>query len=199
MNRNSNRVTPLLFSKEMQKVQRQEVFKRRHFFRRLSQDSFKRLLIEINLWGQRELRSRVSSMIVLTKNSVGRVFATLRYICKRDLEDRPVTPFGGCVLAVKCDECQFKDKSKVSQCTSHLHFKLSSGDFENLVLYQLLGNFKRKSNNFRAHKSINQAFKNYLQRLKLCSTLRHMRNSYSTYKMVKQRRVTPNTWHSTRY
>ena len=58
-------------------------------------------------------------MVVLTKNSVnvGRVFATLRFICKRDLEDRPVTPFGGRVFVVKCDESQFKHKSKVSQYT----------------------------------------------------------------------------------
>ena len=42
MNRNSIRVTPPLFFKEMQRVQRQEVFKRGHFVHRLSQDSFKK-------------------------------------------------------------------------------------------------------------------------------------------------------------
>lgn len=56
-------------------------------------------------------------MVGLTKNTVGRVFATLRFICKRDIEDRPVTPFGGRVYVVKCDESQFKHKSKVSKCT----------------------------------------------------------------------------------
>ena len=56
-------------------------------------------------------------MVGLTKNSVGRVFATLRFICKRDLVDRPVIPFGGRVFVVKCDESQFKHKSKVSQYT----------------------------------------------------------------------------------
>ena len=89
----------------------------------------KKIFIVIYLWGQRELRSRVSSMVVLTKNSVGRVFATLRFICKRDLEDRPVTPFGRRVFVVKCDESQFKEKSKVIQCSSHLHLKLLNGGF----------------------------------------------------------------------
>lgn len=40
------------------------------------------------------------------------MFATLRFICKRDIEDRPVTPFGGRVYVVKFDESQFKHKSK---------------------------------------------------------------------------------------
>ena len=61
----------------------------------------KKIFIVIYLWDQRELRSRVSSMAVLTKNSVGRVFAALRFICKRDLEDRPVTLFGRRVFVVK--------------------------------------------------------------------------------------------------
>ena len=68
-------------------------------------------------------------MVGLTKNSVERVLATLRFICKRDLEDRRVTPFGGRVFVVKCDESQFKEKSKVIQCSNHLHFKLSNGGF----------------------------------------------------------------------
>ena len=52
-------------------------------------------------------------MVGLTRNTVGNVFAMLRYLCKRDLQIRPITPFGGCVFEVKCDESQFKHKSKV--------------------------------------------------------------------------------------
>ncbi|KAM7443768.1 hypothetical protein ABFA07_007489 [Porites harrisoni] len=51
-------------------------------------------------------------MVGLTRNTVGNVFAMLRYLCKRDLQIRPITPFGGCVFVVKCDESQFKHKSK---------------------------------------------------------------------------------------
>ncbi|XP_068697865.1 uncharacterized protein [Montipora foliosa] len=52
-------------------------------------------------------------MVGLTKNTVGKVCAVLRLYCKRDLEDRPIIPFGGNVHVVKCDESQFKHKSKV--------------------------------------------------------------------------------------
>ena len=71
------------------------------------------LVILIYLWSQRELRSTASTMVGLTRNTVGRLYAMLRYCCKRDLEDRPIIPFGGRVYVVKCDESQFKHKSKV--------------------------------------------------------------------------------------
>ena len=58
-------------------------------------------------------------MVGLTRNTVGRVYAMLRYYCKRDVEDRPVIPFGGRVFVVKCDESQFKHKSKVSKQTAN--------------------------------------------------------------------------------
>ena len=35
------------------------------------------------------------------------------YLCKRDLQIRPITPFGGRVFVVKCDESQYNHKSKV--------------------------------------------------------------------------------------
>ncbi|XP_068747407.1 uncharacterized protein [Montipora capricornis] len=51
-------------------------------------------------------------MVSLTKNTVGNVYAVLRHTCKRDLQDRPIIPFSGNVYVVKCDESQFKHKSK---------------------------------------------------------------------------------------
>ena len=73
----------------------------------------------VYLWSQRELRSTASVMVGLTRNTVGRVFAMLRYYCKRNLQDRPIIPFGGRVFVVECDESQFKHKLKVSQQTSN--------------------------------------------------------------------------------
>ncbi|XP_067045514.1 uncharacterized protein [Acropora muricata] len=52
-------------------------------------------------------------MAGLTRNTIGNVFAMIRYLCKRDLQIRPITPFGGRVFVVKCDESQFKHKSKI--------------------------------------------------------------------------------------
>ena len=116
INRNSTRVTPLpyLISR---RCRGKKSLREGTFFADFLRIPLKKLLIVIYLWGQRELRSKVSSMVGLTKNSVGRVFATFCFICKRDLVDRPVIPFGGRVFVVKCDESQFKPKSKVSQYT----------------------------------------------------------------------------------
>lgn len=89
------------------------------FFAEFPRVPLGKLLILIYLWSQRELRSTASVMVGLTRNTVGRVYAMLRYYCKRDLEDRPVIPFGGRVFVVKCDESQFKHKSKVSKQTAN--------------------------------------------------------------------------------
>ena len=65
------------------------------------------------LWSHRELRSTVARMLSLTRNTVGNVYAVMRHCCGRDLEDQPVTPFGGRVFVVKSDESQFRHKFKV--------------------------------------------------------------------------------------
>ena len=44
----------------------------------------------------------------LSKNTVGNMYAVLRCYCGRDLQDGPVTPFGGPLYAVKRDESQFE-------------------------------------------------------------------------------------------
>ena len=59
------------------------------------------------------MRTTAANMLGLTKNTVGNVYALLRHYCGRDLQDRPVIPFGGHVHVAKCDESQFKHKSKV--------------------------------------------------------------------------------------
>lgn len=73
-----------------------------------------KLVVLMYLWNVRELRTTAAAMLSLTKNTVGNVFAVLRHYCGRDLQDRPVVPFGGRVYVVKCDESQFKHKSKVT-------------------------------------------------------------------------------------
>ena len=85
------------------------------FFAEFPRIPLGKLLITVYLWALRELRSAASRMVGLTKNTVGKVYAVLRHYCKRDLEDRPIIPFGGNVHVVKCDESQFKHKSKVSR------------------------------------------------------------------------------------
>ena len=79
----------------------------------------------IYLWSLHELRSKSADMVGLTRNTVGNVFAMLRYLCKRDLQSRPIIPFGGRVSVVKCDESQFKHKSKVMRQQNLMFFFLN--------------------------------------------------------------------------
>ena len=72
-----------------------------------------KILLFIYLWSVRELCTTAANMLGLTKNTVGNVYALLWHYCGRDLQDRPVIPFGGHVYVAKCDESQFKHKSKV--------------------------------------------------------------------------------------
>ena len=85
------------------------------------------------LWSVRELRTTVAHTLTLTKNTIiGNIYALLRHYCVRDLQDRPVIPFGGRVYVVKCDESQFKHKSKVSQgvaLSTYLNFPQSKPGF----------------------------------------------------------------------
>ena len=84
--------------------------------------SMGKILLCIYLWSVCELCTTAANKLGLTKNTVGNVYALLRHYCGRDLQDRPVIPFGGHVHLAKCDESQFKHKSKVRKlriCTSH--------------------------------------------------------------------------------
>ncbi|RMX37412.1 hypothetical protein pdam_00022482, partial [Pocillopora damicornis] len=82
------------------------------FFREFPRIPLGKLVVLMYLWSHRELRSTVARMLSLTRNTVGNVYAVMRHYCGRDLEDQPVTPFGGRVFVVKSDESQFRHKSK---------------------------------------------------------------------------------------
>ena len=102
------------------------------FFEELSRVSLGKILLCMYLWSVRELRTTVAQMLTLTKNTVGNIYALLRHYCGRDLQDRPVIPFGGRVYVVKCDESQFKHKSKVNQgfaLSTYLNFPQSKPGF----------------------------------------------------------------------
>ena len=75
--------------------------------------SMGKILLCIYLWSVCELCTTAANKLGLTKNTVGNVYALLRHYCGRDLQDRPVIPFGSHVHVAKCDVSQFKHKSKV--------------------------------------------------------------------------------------
>ena len=97
----------VLLLKEMHCLSSQEIFLWRKFFAEFSRIPLGKLVLLIYWWSLHQLRSKSADMVRLTWNTVGNMFAMLRYLCKRDLQIRPITPFGGRVFLVKCDESQF--------------------------------------------------------------------------------------------
>ena len=45
---------------------------------------------------------------------ISRICRRLQDVCSVDLQNRPVTPFGGHGVVVKCDESKFNHKAKVN-------------------------------------------------------------------------------------
>ena len=72
---------------------------------------WEKILLCMYFWSVRGLRTTVANMLTLTRNTVGNMCSLLRHYCGRDLQDR----LGDRVYVVKCDESQFKHKSKVSR------------------------------------------------------------------------------------
>ena len=83
------------------------------FFREFPRIPLGKLVVLMYLWSHLELHSTVARMLSLTRNTVGNVYAVVRHYCGRDLEDQPVTLFGGRVFVVKSDKSKFRHKSKV--------------------------------------------------------------------------------------
>ena len=102
----------------MPNLPRKEIPQKRKFLGKFPRLPVGKILLCMYLWSVRELRTTAATMLGLTKNTVGNVYALLRHYCGRDLQDRPVIPFGGRVYVVKCDESQFKHKSKVNDLYS---------------------------------------------------------------------------------
>ncbi|KAK2558712.1 hypothetical protein P5673_018917 [Acropora cervicornis] len=79
------------------------------FFREFPRLPLGKLLLCIYFWSVRELRTTVAQMLNLTKNTVGNVYALLRHYCGRDIQDRPIVPFGGASL---CGEITIEEEER---------------------------------------------------------------------------------------
>ena len=102
----------VFFSRKCSICRRKKSLRTGSFFREFPRIPLLKLLLCIYLWNLRELRKTVARMLSLTNNTAGNTYALLRHYCGRDLQDRPIVPFGGRVYVVKCDKSQFKHKSK---------------------------------------------------------------------------------------
>ena len=126
INRNSTRVTPLpyLISR---RCRGKKSLREGTFFADFPRIPLKKLLIVIYLWGQRELRSKVSSMVGLTKTPLDVCHLPL-YLQERSRRQTSHPIRWACVRGqVWRKSIQAQIEGESVHC--HLHFKLSNGGF----------------------------------------------------------------------
>lgn len=73
-----------------------------------------KLLLVIYFFAAEDSQRRISGHLGLNPNSVSKICRRLQDVCSRDIQDRPITPFGGPGTVVKCDESKFNHKAKVT-------------------------------------------------------------------------------------
>ena len=74
-----------------------------------------KLLLAIYFFTAEDSQRRISRHLGLNPSLVSRISRKLQDVCSRDLQDRPIVPFGGPGTVVKCDESKFNHKAKVKR------------------------------------------------------------------------------------
>ena len=76
-------------------------------------------LLAIYFFSAEDSQREISRHLSLNPNLVSIIWRRLQDACSRDLQERPITPFGGPGTVVKCDESKFNHKSKVKLFLIH--------------------------------------------------------------------------------
>ena len=76
--------------------------------------SLGKLLLTIYFFTVDDSQRRIARHLGLNPNLVSRICRRLQDVCSRDLQDRPILPFGGPGTVVKCDKSKFNNKPKVT-------------------------------------------------------------------------------------
>ena len=87
----------LLLFRKCSMCHRKKSLRTGSFLREFPRLPMGKLLLCIYFWSDCELRTTVAQMLNLTRNTDGNVYALLRHYCGRDIQDRPIVPFG-CVF-----------------------------------------------------------------------------------------------------
>lgn len=91
------------------------------FFKEFPKVGFGRLLLVIYYFTAEDSQRRIALYLGLNPNLVSSICRRLQEVCSRDLQNGPITPFGGPGTVSKCDESKFNHKPKVRLCNYTMH------------------------------------------------------------------------------
>ena len=75
-----------------------------------------RVFLVIYYFTAEDSQRRIAIYLGLNPNLVSSICRRLQDVCSRDLQNRPITPFGGPGTVSKCDKSKFNHKPKVRPC-----------------------------------------------------------------------------------
>ena len=101
-----------------------------------------RLLLVIYYFTAEDSQRRIAIYLGLNPNLVSSICRRLQDVCSRDLQNRPITPFGGPGTVSKCDESKFNHKPKVRPCNYTINSRMC------LVMLQTLKKKMRRNEKF---------------------------------------------------
>lgn len=78
------------------------------FFEEFPKVALGKLLLTIYFFTADDSQKRIARHLGLNPGLVSRICRILQDVCSRDLEDRPILPFGGPGIVVKCNESNLK-------------------------------------------------------------------------------------------
>ena len=83
------------------------------FFAEFPKVALGQLLRVIFYFTQDDSQRRIAQTMNMTPKLVSQICRRLQDVCSLELRQRPITPFGGPGVVVKCDESKFNHKAKV--------------------------------------------------------------------------------------
>lgn len=81
-----------------------------------------KLLLLIYYFTAEDSQRRTALYLSLNPSLVLSIYRRLQDVCSRDLQERPIIPFGGPGTVAKCDESKFNHKPKVSFNSTFLYY-----------------------------------------------------------------------------
>ena len=92
------------------------------FFEEYPKVALGKLLLLIYYFAAEDSQRRTALYLSLNPSLVSSIYRRLQDVCSRDLQERPIIPFGGPGTVAKCDESKFNHNPKVTFNSTFVYY-----------------------------------------------------------------------------